>query len=203
MFHSWIQQQSFDELLLDVADYRHVQSGPGIILIGHEADYTLDNTDNRLGVRYSRKAVLGGNNQERLAQSALAALTACEHIEEDTRLSRKFHFNGRDIEIFVNDRALAPNTQATKEVLNAEFQTFSESLFGGSECSLSFGNDKDNDPRRLLAVTLISSRDFTVGELIERSPQRRPISPNSVLAALSPTRTGARNWKPRKALTDG
>jgi len=187
VFHSWIQQQSFDELLLDVADYRHVQGGPGILLIGHEADYSVDNSDNRLGVRYNRKAVLGGNNQERLAQSALAALTACEHIEEDTRLSRKFHFNGRDIEIFVNDRALAPNTQATKEVLNAEFQTFSESLFGGSEYSLSFGNDKDNDPRRLLAVTLRSSRGFTVGELIENlksaaAAHLAKLGPGSVVA---------------------
>src|SRR5260370_24044056 len=55
VFHSWIQQQAFDELLLDVADYRHVEGGPGILLIGHEADYSLDNTDNRLGVRYNRK----------------------------------------------------------------------------------------------------------------------------------------------------
>lgn len=163
VFHSWIQEQSFDELLLDVADYRHVQAGPGLLLIGHEADYSLDNTDNRLGVRYNRKAVLAGTNQERLAQAVLAALTAAQRIQEDTRIHGKVNFNGYDIEIFVNDRALAPNTAATREALNEEFRTFSSRLFGGSEYSLAFGDD----PRRLLAVSLKASRAFTVGELIE------------------------------------
>jgi hypothetical protein len=163
LFHNWIQQQSFDELLLDVADYRHVQAGPGLLLIGHEADYSLDNTDNRVGVRYNRKAILAGTNQERLAQATRAALTAAQQIQEDTRTNGKLNFNGHDIEIFVNDRALAPNTAATREALNAEFQAFSSRLFGGSEYSLAFGDD----PRRLLAVSLRASRAFTVGELIE------------------------------------
>ena len=163
VLHSWIQEQSFDELLLDVADYRHVQAGPGIILIGHEADYSLDNTDNRLGVRYNRKAILAGTNQERLAQAALAALRAAQRIQEDTRLNGKLHFNGQDIEIFVNDRALAPNTEGNREALRAEFEVFSDRLFGGSEYSLAFGDDR----RRLLAVSLKAVCAFTVGELIE------------------------------------
>jgi hypothetical protein len=163
VFHSWIQEQSFDELLLDVADYRHVQSGPGILLIGHEADYSVDNTDNRLGVRYNRKAVQEGNNQQRLTQAARAGLTAAQRLQEDTRLDGKLYFNGQDIEIFVNDRLVAPNTPATRDALNAEFQAFSKRLFGGSEYSLSFGSD----PKRLLAASLKASRAFTVGELLE------------------------------------
>ena len=163
VFHSWIQEQVFDELLLDVADYRHVHGGPGVLLIGHEADYSLDNTDNRLGVRYNRKAVVDGGNQYRLAQAALAALTACQRLQADTRLNEKLHFNGQDIEIFVNDRLLAPNSEATRTALNTEFQAFSERLFGGSEYALSFGND----PRRLLAVSLKASRALSAGELLE------------------------------------
>jgi hypothetical protein len=162
VFHSWIQAQSFDELLLDVADYRHVEAGPGVLIIGHEADYSLDNTDNRLGVRYNRKAILPGTNQDRLVQAALAALTAAKRIQEDTRLSGKLHFNGHDIEIFVNDRALAPNTEATRGALKAEFQTFSQRLFGGREYSLSFGDD----PRRLLSVSLRSAHVVTLDDLL-------------------------------------
>ncbi len=162
VFHSWIQRQVFDELLLDVADYRHVQGGPGVLLIGHEADYSIDNTDNRLGFRYNRKAPLDGNNQERLAQATLAALTACERSQGDTRLNGKLHFNGHDIEVFINDRLLAPNSETTREALNAEFRTFSERLFGGREYSLSFGNDH----RRLLAVSLRSAQAVSVEELI-------------------------------------
>ena len=32
VFHSWIEEQVFEELLLDVADYRHVHAGPGVVL---------------------------------------------------------------------------------------------------------------------------------------------------------------------------
>src|SRR5579872_1428900 len=56
IFHSWISERVFEELLLDVADYRHVPSGPGVVLIGHQANYSVDNMGNRLGVRYNRKA---------------------------------------------------------------------------------------------------------------------------------------------------
>ena len=63
IFYSWIKGQIFEELLLDVADYRHVPAGPGVVLIGHQANYSVDNIDNRLGVRYNRKAELDGGNQ--------------------------------------------------------------------------------------------------------------------------------------------
>src|ERR1700719_5295048 len=72
VFHSWIQGQVLEELLLDVADYRHVSAGPGVVLIGHQGNYSVDNTDNRLGVRYNRKAVLDGTNQDRLRQAGRA-----------------------------------------------------------------------------------------------------------------------------------
>ena len=163
VFHSWIQDQVCEELLLDVADYRHVHGGPGVLLIGHEADYSLDNTDNRLGVRYKRKAVLEGGNQGRLSQAARAALSACQRLEQDTRLNGKLHFNGQDIEILVNDRLLSPNRQAIREAVNEDFQVFSEKLFGGREYSLS----SNSDPRKLLAVSLRASRSVTVGELLE------------------------------------
>ena len=35
IFHGWIQDQIGEELLLDIADYRHVDGGPGVVLIGH------------------------------------------------------------------------------------------------------------------------------------------------------------------------
>jgi len=171
VFHSWIQQQVADELLLDVADYRHVQAGPGIVLIGHEADYSLDNADDRLGIRYNRKAVLDGNNQDHLAQAARAVVAACQRLQQDTQLNGKVHFNGRDIEIFINDRLLAPNTAATREALRPEFHAFAEKLFGGSEYALSFGSESSSaesaDPRRLLTAFLRAARPFTVEGLMD------------------------------------
>src|SRR5580693_7012882 len=81
VFHGWIQDQVGEGLLIDIADYRHVDGGPGVVLIGHEGNYSVDNTDHRLGIRYNRKAVLDGNNQDRLKQAAHAALKACQRLE--------------------------------------------------------------------------------------------------------------------------
>src|SRR5208283_4300849 len=99
VFHRWIQAQAKGELLLDVADYRHVHSGPGVVLIGHQGNYCLDNTGGRLGVRYNRKAVLEGNDQDRLVQATQAALDACRRLEIEPSLGGRIQFNGRDIEV--------------------------------------------------------------------------------------------------------
>src|SRR5258707_15784535 len=135
VFHGWIQDQVGEGLLLDIADYRHVDAGPGVVLIGHEGNYSVDNTDNRLGVRYNRKAALDGSNQDRLKQAARAALIACQRLEADSRLGGRLRFNGQEIEIFVNDRLLAPNCEATREAAGPDFQTFFQRLFRGREYS--------------------------------------------------------------------
>jgi len=53
LFHRWIQNQSGDDLLIDVADYKHVPNGPGVLLMGHQADYALDMSQGRPGLIYS------------------------------------------------------------------------------------------------------------------------------------------------------
>ncbi|MGB6429498.1 MAG: hypothetical protein WBF06_02855, partial [Candidatus Acidiferrales bacterium] len=107
VFQKWIEGQIFGGLLLDIADYSHLHAGPGVVLIGFDGDYSVDNTNNRLGVRYNRKAVLGGSNQNRLEQAMRAALSAFARLEAESRLEGKLRFDGREIEVFINDRLLA------------------------------------------------------------------------------------------------
>jgi hypothetical protein len=164
VFHGWIQDQVGEGLLLDIADYRHVDAGPGVVLIGHEGNYSVDNTDNRLGVRYNRKAPLDGSNQDRLKQAARAALTACQRLETEPRLGGMLRFNGQEIEIFINDRLVAPNRDATREAVHSDLQIFAQKLFRGSEHSMSY----DNDPRRLFGVFVKVTRPFSIADLLEK-----------------------------------
>jgi hypothetical protein len=157
VFHKWIQEQIFDELLLDVADYSHVPDGPGVVLIGHEADYALDNTDGRLGVRYNRKAPLAGDNLDRLLQATRSALKAFERLGQDLKLN----FNGRDIEIVINDRLLAPNNQNTRTAAEPQLKEFFTQLFGGADFALSY----HSEPRRLFGAVARASRESTIQEL--------------------------------------
>jgi hypothetical protein len=162
VFHGWIQDQVFGDLLLDVADYRHVPGGPGIVLIGQEGDYSVDRTDHRLGVRYNRKKPLAGSNQDRLRQAARSALSACQRLESELGLGGKFRFGGSEIEFFINDRLLAPNTDATREAAQPELETFFKKLFGASKFSFSY----NTDPRRLFGVLATAERAFQPRELL-------------------------------------
>lgn len=124
VFHQWIRDMVCPEMLIDVADYRHVPAGPGVMLIGHEANYSLDNRDSRLGLLYNRKAALEGSLQDRLNQAHRAALTACERLEAEECFQGKLKFNRKSMEVFVNDRLLAPNTDETWNKLQPELETF-------------------------------------------------------------------------------
>lgn len=162
IFHGWIQEQPFAELLLDVADYRHVHHGPGIVLIGHQADYSLDHTDGRWGIRYNRKAVLDGSNQDRLRQAMRAALIASQRLEADTRLNRRLRFNGRDLELFINDRALARNQPETRQAIMPDLRSFADALWGEGEYQLSYASD----PRRLLGASLRAAKPTSIEVLL-------------------------------------
>jgi hypothetical protein len=164
IFHSWIQNQVCDELLLDVADYRHVPDGPGVVVIGHEADYSVDNTDGHLGIRYNRKAVLAGTNQDRLEQALRSALRAAQRLEEDTPANGKLTINGQDMEIWINDRLLAPHADQARQAVAAELTTFLDRIFSGTSYTLAF----DSDPRKLLIARVRAEREFSASELLER-----------------------------------
>ena len=132
VFNSWIQEQRLEELLIDVADYLHVHHGPGIMLIGHEADYSLDHRAGRLGLLYNRKEQLEGTTQEKLAQAVRAALTAAQILEKENGLK----FIGSEVQIIVNDRLLVPNTGEMFDALEPDLQAFFNRLYNGAEFSL-------------------------------------------------------------------
>ncbi len=151
VFHSWIQDRVCEELLIDVADYRHVAAGPGVMLIAHEANYSLDNTDNRLGLLYNRKSVLTGSAQENLQQAYQAAVRACRRLEQEMPFRGKLQFDEGDCEVTLNDRLLAPNNTATYLAVKPEL----EKLFGG--CAMEWMSD----PRELFRVR-VKNRDSEV-----------------------------------------
>ena len=155
VFHQWVKDKVLDELLIDVADYRHVPAGPGVLLVGLEAEYDMDNTDNRWGLRYSRKAPLEGTNEDRFRQAFRSAAHACGMLEKEFAQSA-LKFSRREFELFVNDRALAPNTAETFEACKPELESFLKDLLGHNEFELVH---RDN-PRSLFGATITSSKPF-------------------------------------------
>jgi hypothetical protein len=154
VFHRWIQESVCEELLIDVADYRHVPAGPGVLLVGHEANYSLDLSFSRLGLLYNRKAWDGGSPQDNLLQSFRSALAACQRLEQEPEFQGKLKFSGGDCEVLLNDRLLAPNTEATWQALKLEFEKFFDGLYGG----IGYTFERSKDPRERFRVGVKTSR---------------------------------------------
>jgi hypothetical protein len=147
VFHRWIQESVCEEMMIDVADYRHVPAGPGVLLVGHDANYSLDLSGSRLGLLYNRKAAADNHARENLTQAFRAALTACLRLEQEPEFRGKLKFNAGESEIILNDRLLAPNTEATWQALKADFENFFRSLYGAS-----YTLDRSGDPRERFRV---------------------------------------------------
>ncbi|MFN7922871.1 MAG: hypothetical protein U0Q16_22385 [Bryobacteraceae bacterium] len=116
VFHRWIQSKALPGLLMDVADYRHVPSGPGVVLIGHDAHYSMDQGKRRLGLLYSRRTAAEGSAAELIREAYGAAREAARKIEQEPEFAGKIRFPG-EFEVSVNDRMLAPNSEESWKAL--------------------------------------------------------------------------------------
>ena len=159
VFNTWIQKQRLEELLIDVADYLHVHNGPGIMLIGHEADYSLDNRAGRLGLLYNRKEQIEGTTQEKFAQAVRAVLTAAQILEKENGLK----FNGSEAQIIINDRLLVPNTAETFSALMLDLKSFFDQLYQGAAYTLTH----NSDPRERFTVGVKTDTTFDVDTLLK------------------------------------
>ena len=149
IFHRWIQDRVCPELLIDVADYRHVPAGTGVMLIGYEANYSLDYARNQLGLLYNRKAAETGDAQEQLRQAYQAALSACRRLEKEPEFTGALRFDPSHLEIVWNDRLLHPNTDESWRAVQPETQQFFDGVFGPGKYSV----ERQGEPReRLRAV---------------------------------------------------
>ena len=95
VFQGWIQRQALaGHLLIDVHDYSHVYHGPGILLVAHEANLSIDEAEGRRGLAYIRKQ-----------PASLPQII--EHAEQAAKLlseEQGVQFDARSIEVFLNDR---------------------------------------------------------------------------------------------------
>jgi hypothetical protein len=129
VFHRFIRERVMPEILIDVVDYSHVPGGPGVVLIGHAADYYVGALDGAFGLVYSRKR--GGPGPEARLRDALCRLVhvACLLEQED---ALKLHFQTSELSLRLTDRLHAPNDDATFETTKREVEELFSQVYGGS-----------------------------------------------------------------------
>lgn len=147
VFHQWIVDSTVPRFMIDVADYRHVPQGPRVMLIGHEDDFAIDDTDSQYGLVYNRKAPLDGTNADRFLHSLRSAEKACRLLESEID---GLAFNRSRFELVINDRALAPNNCESRKEFDGEVASFIHHVIGESDFRL----ESSGDLRRRLGVTV-------------------------------------------------
>lgn len=163
VFHRWIREHTLDEMLVDIADYRHVPAGPSVLLVGLDADYSLDNAGNRYGLRYNRKAPLEGSNQDRICQALRSTAHVCQLLEAEFDSEGPLRFSRQEFELFINDRAQAPNTPETFEAYKPDLEESLKKALGHGDFSLIH----QNDPRRLFGITVTANKAFDFSAILE------------------------------------
>ncbi|MCC6538110.1 MAG: hypothetical protein IT162_11195 [Bryobacterales bacterium] len=151
VFHRWIQQDKLPELLIDVADYRHVPDGPGIVLVAQHAVYSLDQTKGRLGLLYTRRTVdPAATAQERLQGALNAARAAAALLENEPEFAGRLRFAARNVEVSVNDRLLTPNTDSSFAELEPVLRAVIDAEWGAGSYQIA----RTGSPRELLTASV-------------------------------------------------
>ena len=143
IFHEWIQKQTIENhLLIDVHNYSHVHDGPGILLVAHEGNFSMEGADDRIGLLYYRK------QPAQMAESIKPAVQGCRLLENDSRLRGRLRFRNDEVLIVANDRLVAPNNDETFSALESRLSA-ALNQFLGKRFTLSRISD---DPKERLII---------------------------------------------------
>jgi hypothetical protein len=164
VFHSWIQKQLVDgHILVDVHNYSHVHKGPGILLVAHEGNFSIDLGNGRLGLFYYRKQPLDGTLKSRLKDIFRITLQGARLLENESQLG-KVQFRTDELLIVANDRLKAPNTEATFQQLEPELSEFFSQLLDDDDFTLA----RQEDPRERFTVEVRTGKTQKLQALLDR-----------------------------------
>ena len=145
LFHRWVADQSMKELLVDVADYRHVPRAPSVVLVGHQADYAIDHSLQRVGLVYNDKMTRDGNNTDRFRHAFQSAANACLKLEAEFP---ELRFVRSEFGWYINDRGLAPNSNETMAACESVLPGILNDVLQTDAYTLNY----DRDPRQLFGA---------------------------------------------------
>lgn len=148
VFHAWIREGRLREhVLIDVADYRHVPSGPGVMLIAHEAHIALDEGEPGPGLHYARKRDPLGDFDGKFREALAWAAHSADMLERDLGTSGLFDPNHLVVEI--RSRLATPDTIEAGRALSAACRGVAVSAWGDDVSIATRG-----DGRRVAAVVI-------------------------------------------------
>lgn len=160
----WIQDHRVEGTLVDVADYGHTHQGPGVILIGHEANIGIDYAEGCMGLLYKRRQDLEGTLAERFRFALTRALEAARLLEEEESFAGRLEFDGGEILVIANDRLNAPNNEDASRQLLETVAGIAEGLYDTAPATCC----SEGDARLRPTIQIKASGQVTVQDVIDR-----------------------------------
>jgi hypothetical protein len=145
VFHRWIQDDKLEGMLVDVTEYTHVHHGPGVLLIAHEANYSVDEMDGKRGFLYAQKRAPEKQADGHLKTAFRRALQACDLLEREPETAGKMKFALNHLQVFVNDRLEAPYNVDSLGRLEELLNPFLNWIYDGEKYLLL----PEKDPKKL------------------------------------------------------
>jgi len=159
-FNTWISAHDGDDILLDVADYSHVPAGPVTLLLGHQYDISIDDTDQKRGLLYNRKQPQGDNFAEQLSSAIRSACETCQRLQtEEDNVS----FRGNEIRVILNDRLNAPNTADTLNAIRKDLNVLLNQLYEGADVAV----ERREGTKQRFTLDICTDGNWPVEKLIE------------------------------------
>lgn len=144
----WIREHKVPGILIDVADYSHIPDGPGVVLVGHEGNISVDYADGRMGLLYRYKWPAEPDTPSRIEAAVKFALDAAGKLEAEPEFTGRLEFDKTKVDIIANDRLRAPHADEAAASFSAAVEKAVSGLFKDSKISRHSG-----DTRERLVVT--------------------------------------------------
>jgi hypothetical protein len=161
VFHRFIRDRVIKELMIDVVDYSHVPDGPGVVLIGHAADYYIGALDGRVGLVYSRKRAAPAPDA-RLEDALRRVVNVARLLEQESTLKLRFRTN--ELSLRLTDRLRAPNDAESFASAKAEVELVFSHVYGGATVSV----EHLAEPKGPLGLGIKTSASPSLEALLEK-----------------------------------
>jgi rhodanese-related sulfurtransferase len=161
VFHRFIQRGQVEGLVIDVADYRHVPQGPGVLLIGLDVDYGISGE----GLTVTRKRSAHDRAGDQFRDAVRMGLGFLDALAYDGELDDSF--DRQRTTVAVLDRSLAGDVTAD---LVGEIEPVANEIWGEARVT-PIGN---NDARTAATVNVAAEAGAGEGALERLGGSRAP-----------------------------
>ena len=113
IFDRWRQRKDHPCDWVDLADYAHMPSGPGILIAGKRDRFSIDLNPPGPGLLTSTRAGLEGSLEDRMREAFRRARELNRDVMSEPEFPADFSVSAEGWEIYINDRLAFPDSDAS------------------------------------------------------------------------------------------